>query len=302
MLTFAAYCGWTEEDAPGIDDAAQWLASGVSGDGLDCRPDKPDRHMYLFDLGMIAQGLLRYGVHTADARLVETGLAVVRTIRSALPPDVEVLRPVLGRHDLAPTWSTAGVAHLLKLLLSLLTAAELGDHASVAAADRLVASLGTPFQPGRTPPIVTCPGAEAISLHAACYAAEGLWAYGTARHHAGSSQQAHEIARWIWTRQLPDGGFPGFVDTGGRPMGGSQSDVLAQAVRLAYLTRADVAGIDRAVQALTASSARHGELAAMVYSPSSGKVHLNTWATTFAAQALDLHDSPDQLFDWRHLV
>ncbi|MGI5152960.1 hypothetical protein ACQEVC_42365 [Plantactinospora sp. CA-294935] len=283
--------------------ASRWLTSILADGRIDCRPDKPTSTVYLFDLGMIAQGLLRYGTYREDAELIESGLKLVRTIRQALPHGGEPLAPIIGAHRLPPTWSTAGTAHLLKLLLPLLTAARLGDEASLPAAHRLITAAGTPFAPDRTPEVITCPGADVVSLHAACYAAEGLWAFGAGAEDTESAVLARRITRWVWGHQLAGGGFPGFVSRDGRPAGGPQSDVLAQAIRLAHLTQAQVDGLDRAVDALTASAAAvDGEGIAIVYSPGSAARHLNTWASMFAAQALDLHEIAGHRIDWPDFV
>lgn len=324
LLTFAAYRGWSAAQAPGVSRAATWLAAACTDGSLRCRPDKPGDTRYLFDLAMIAQGLLRHGTHVADPTLVGVGLDLVREIRTQLPPHVPTLRPLAADRQSepngpVPTWSTAGTVHLLKVLQCLLTAGELGDAAADEAADLLVASAGTPFNRGDAPPIVTCPGAEVVSLHAACYAAEGLWVYAMARRRGpssvsvGSSRQAGEITRWVWAQQRADGGFPGFVTVDGREIAGAgrpvrgappaaQSDVLAQAVRLARLTGVDVDGLDAAVSVLAACTIPEGDGAAVVYAPDSGRSHLNTWTTMFAAQALDLQEPRASPFDWRDLV
>nr|MDT0659375.1 hypothetical protein [Micromonospora sp. DSM 115978] len=307
LLTLAAYGRWSPAEVPGPARAAAWLASSVADGPLDCRPDRPGATVYLFDLGMIAQGLLRYGTHLGDQRLVDSGLAVVGEVRRHLPPDLAWLHPIAGGGRPSPTWSTAGTTHLLKLLLPLCTAAELGDRAAGRDADRIAASAHASLDPQGAPPIVTCPGAEVVSLHAACYAAEGLWAYGQARHRPDATGRATEITRWVWRQQLPDGGFPGFVTNDGRAVGDWQSDVLAQAVRLGLLTGVRVDGLDRAVAAIVASASADGPGTAIRYSPRSPLTHLNTWATMFAAQALDLHDppspeSPRRQLAWRDLV
>jgi hypothetical protein len=302
LLSFAAYCGWKPEEVVGPDRAARWLVPILAGDRLTCRPDKADGLVYLFDLGMIAQGLLRYGMHTTNERLIKAGLDVVRTIRRWLPPTVATVRPVVSAQGVPSTWSTAGTLHLLKLLIPLLNAAEFGDDAAAETAHHLVTITQTTFDAGSPQTVVTCPDADVISLHAACYGAEGLWAYGMSQRHADTSDQAREITRWVWRNQLPGGGFPGFVTTSGSALGGSQSDVLAQAIRLAYLTGATVDGLDRAVGVLVESTAADGDGAAVIYRPGSTACHLNTWATMFAAQALGLHELRDQQFDWLNLV
>ena len=102
---------------------------------------------------------------------------------------------------------------------------------------------------------------------------------------------------WTWKYQLEEGGLPR-SEAGG----GEQSDVTAQAVRLSLALDERGQATERALTRLTnlARETRGG--LAVVYRPDSGKEHLNTWATLFAAQALTLAAPAAPALSWRTLV
>jgi len=81
-----------------------------------------------------------------------------------------------------------------------------------------------------------------------------------------------------------------------------QSDVTAQVARLALALKAGSPSVDRAIERLVQTAQPEPSGAAMVYQPASPTVHLNTWATLFAAQALELAAATSAQLSWRQLV
>jgi hypothetical protein len=99
--------------------------------------------------------------------------------------------------------------------------------------------------------------------------------------------------------QLPNGGFPRFADGG---VEDEQTDVTAQAVRLALLLEVSSEDVDRSVGRLVELAQPHEEARAMLYQPQTAQRHLNTWATMFAAQALAVAASLAGSVPWQAFV
>jgi hypothetical protein len=139
-------------------------------------------------------------------------------------------------------------------------------------------------------------------LHPHLYAAEGLWLFGSATGDGESLERARNAVEWAWTQQLPSGGFPRSARAGGRPGEDlEQSDVTAQATRLALALHLPAVDTERALARLQDVTRAYGESSAVLYQPTSPDRHLNTWATMFAAQALALA-ADRQALSWSELV
>src|SRR5262249_11061680 len=135
---------------------------------------------------------------------------------------------------------------------------------------------------GRMP---TGRAAPETMLHPHFYAAEGLWIWGSVTGDGDSLERARGAVDWAWAHQLETGGFP--RSAGVRAgLALEQSDVTAQAARLAFLLARCSEGRDRAVARLIDVSHPFGDGLAVAYQPTSARRHLNTCATLFAAQAV----------------
>jgi hypothetical protein len=299
MLTFLAHEVLDDFERQRADAASRWLASRIERGDRTCRMDREDG-VYLFDIGMITNGLLSYGRRTADRRLLAAGRTAAAYLIEKLGdgPMVAGTRP----RGINPTWSTAGRAHLLKVLQALLSADVHGVPGAAEAAERLAGTADEMRPSAGTVPVETCPGSELISLHAACYAAEGLWVWSEARRVADARAQAAHIVEWVWQQQLPDGGFTAYAHRDGRPVGNRwQSDVLAQAIRLAVLLDLELDGLPTASEALANSVHDHDGQTAVLYWPQVAEAHSNCWSTMFAYQALCLL-SGEPAPTWHSLV
>ncbi|MCK7624500.1 hypothetical protein MUU72_15555 [Streptomyces sp. RS10V-4] len=291
ILTFFAHETLNASDRQRADAAASWLADRLDGGDYSCRPDHGDGAVFLFDIGMITHGLLSYGRRVDDQRLLAAGRAAARFLLDHLPPTGHPHPLASGKRPptAEPTWSNSGSAHLLKLLQALVSADDAGVRGADAAAGRLVDALLAEPRPTAGAPVVTCPGSELISLHAACYAAEGLWVWDTARRRPEARERAVRITEWVWRQQLAQGGFPTYAHrTGGPASDRMQSDVLAQAIRLAGLLDLRPDGFDAAVSTLAASMYTADGTAAVLYWPQAAEPHRNCWSSLFACQALRL--------------
>ena len=110
-------------------------------------------------------------------------------------------------------------------------------------------------------------------------------------------------AEWAFAYQLEQGGLPRFAVNGkGRRAVREQSDVTAQAVRIALALDLRSSAVDRALARLieVAHGDKHGP--AIVYQPDSPDIHLSTWATLFAAQALAMAVPGAEPISWKELV
>src|SRR5439155_4244668 len=174
-------------------------------------------------------------------------------------------------------WSTRGIVHLAKLIQSFLLAAREEQAARIIDAVRAVQ---TPD--GHMP---TDPESAVTMLHPHMYGAEGLWMWGSATGDRDALERARAALQWVWTHKLSSGGLPRAY---GRPEPIEQLDVTAQAVRMALLLGVRTPGVDRAIERLLEVARERDGLLAMPYQPGSPDVHLNTWVTMFASQAVGL--------------
>ncbi|MFI1885952.1 hypothetical protein [Streptomyces jumonjinensis] len=304
MLTFLAHETLDASERQRGDAAAAWLADRISEGDYSCRPDHGDGGVFLFDIGMIVHGLLSYGRRIGDHRLLDSGRDAARFLLDHLPASGHP-HPLAAKHrprGAEPTWSNSGSAHLLKLLQALVSADDEGVTGAAEAAEQLVdAALAAPC-PDSVTPVTTCPDSDLVSLHAACYAAEGLWVWDTARRSPQARERAIRIAEWVWQQQLAGGGFTAFaLRMGGPASDRMQSDVLAQAIRLAKLLDLRPSGIGEAVSTLANSLHTFDDKAAVVYWPEAEEPHRNCWSSMFACQALRLCGDEASLA-WHELV
>jgi hypothetical protein len=276
--------------------AGEWLVARVGAGNLVARDGWDNDAVYLFDLAMIASGLLSFGRRLQIERFIQSGLALVAYLRDELSaggPLSAISRhgPASARHG----WSTRGLPHLAKLSQAFLLAEEEGQAGGSVAARLIDTVTRLQRDDGRIP---TDPGGQRVLLHPHLYAAEGLWIWGSARGDSAALTSARAALEWVWTQQLEHGGLPR-AEANGKPADASreQSDVTAQAVRLALLLDSRSPAVDRALTRLNQLTRSNNHGTAIIYWPSSPHTHLNTWATLFTAQA-----SANTPTTWRKLA
>ena len=292
-LSAAVFADATENAA--VIRAADWLCERIETNASASRRVDGSA-IYNFDQGIIAAGLIKYGVRAGKTRAVAAGIRAASRLRDQvnehghLPTfDPSAGSPV-GR---AATWSTVGRLHLAKTVQCLLLAAELGVSGMREAARTIVDDVSRGFS-------LASDGlrdaAGPTNLHATCYALEGLWIWDAAERTIRLRPLLTATFGELLTHRLPSGGLPRTVGSAAR----EQSDVHSQVVRLAALlgrTAAIPSSVARLRQ--VASQADHGW--SVPYEPESVEVHENAWATMFAAQALALIDGPPEL-EWWELI
>ena len=276
--------------------AADWLSARIEANASASRRVDGSA-IYNFDQGIIAAGLIKYGVRARNARAVAAGVRAASRLRDQLselghlPP----LDPTAGPpHGRPATWSTVGRLHLAKTVQCLLLADELGVAGMRKAARTLIDDVSSAFS-------LTNDGlrdeAGRVNLHATSYALEGLWIWDAANRTTGLRDILHSAFDELLSHQLPSGGFPRLAATGASR---EQSDVHSQVIRLAVLLgRATAVRSSVARLRQVASPAEFGW--SVPYEPQSPEVHENAWATMFAAQALSLFDGPADL-EWWELI
>jgi hypothetical protein len=176
-------------------------------------------------------------------------------------------------------WSVSYGSHLLKCAVALTALdARTGQDRHRGTVRALVEALAPLGRGGRFP---THAAATESYLHATLYALEGI-ACLRARGWEGFDDTLAAGAAWLATAQDDAGALRAWHD-GTRAWGARRSDATAQAMRFwCWHDRARWApNVARAKAFLTAAQDESGGLA---YEPGSGDV--NTWATTFAVQAL----------------
>jgi hypothetical protein len=282
--------------------AADWLVNRIALNNLTAR-EKDNIAVYNFDLAMIATGLMSFGQAIHDDRYSAVGLHLVDFIREQILAGGHLL-PLNPAYPASPrksTWSTDGSAHLLKVVQCLLIAQELGAAGMQEAITCLVRSASElQTSSGR---FITHPTDIETFLHPHLYAAEGLWMWGMAQGNCDALEQARRAVTWAWSHQLDTGGFPNKVNNvHGYISDVEQSDVTAQAVRLALLLSMSFEGLDRAIERLLQVSHGDESRKALLYQPTTANLHENTWATLFGAQALEVALVGRQALSWRLFV
>ncbi len=272
--------------------AAEWLADRLAAGVRSARAGWDSGAVYTFDLGMVSAGLQSFGDLADDERYIDLGRSTARElaayVRSAR--GLEALAPDGPASSRSSQWSTTGRAHLAKCVQCLLLAEELE------AAERLIAQAMTAQQDdGRFP---TQPGGGAVMLHPHLYAVEALWICGSALDWEEPIERARRATAWVWSHQLPDGGFPRFAGAGHG--GQEQLDVTSQAIRATVLLGMWFPGLSAAVRRLAEAAVQTDEGSALVYQP--GGSHLNGWVTMFGAQALALWSEEPTELEWAGLV
>ena len=292
VLSAAVFADATR--SPVVIRAADWLTKRIEDNAAASRRvDGPA--IYNFDQGIIAAGLIKYGVRAGKTRAMAAGIDVACRLRDQVNQHghLPTFDPIAGRPlGRAATWSTVGRLHLAKAVQCLLLAAELGATGMREAARMIVDDVSSAFSL-ESDGLRDATGSA--NLHAACYALEGLWIWDTAQRTSGLRTDLQAAFDELVSHRLPSGGFPRTA------LGTSeQSDVHAQVIRLAVLL-----GRESTVRESTARlrdiarPTRHGW--AVPYQPEAAELHENAWATMFAAQALALVDgSPD--LDWWQLI
>jgi len=302
LTHFAGRGDLTVEEERAGRRAADWLAARLSID-LSAREQWDGASVYNFDLAMIATGLLAFGDRVGMEVYVNHGKALVdflqRQIHSAA--GLTSLSPYQSALSNRSAWSTEGHAHLLKVVQCLLLADALGVANAGASACLLVErSMQYQKENGR---FVTHPQDVETMLHPHLYAVEGLWMWGTARGDSTAIERARTAHAWLWSNQLPMGGFPRFVNTGevgDAPV--EQFDVTSQALRMALALDPSLPGIPAAIARLEQIAQYTSDGAALVYQVAAPQAHLNTWVTLFGAQALEMAAFGSSVLTWRKLV
>ena len=270
--------------------AADWLVERVRTGRLAARDGWDGDAVYLFDLGMISAGLQSLGRRLDDADYSTTGLQLAERLDEELSVE---LAPVSARGPRSErtNWSTRGVVHLAKLVQCFLLA-ERPERA-----ERLIEAARAVQGPDGHMP--TDPDSSVTMLHPHMYGAEGLWMWGLATGDQDAVDRARAAVQWVWTHQLQTGGLPRAF---GRPEPVEQLDVTSQAVRMALLLGVRTPAVDRAIERLLEVARERDGMLAMPYQPGSPDVHLNTWVTMFASQALALATPGAAQLRWDQLV
>jgi hypothetical protein len=274
--------------------AAHWLVTRLDAGNLAAREGWDQNAEYLFDLGIIATGLLMLGDRISSDRYLAAGLRLVSRLRTELAGNGISALTRAGPRSTRNSWSTVGTAHLAKLVQCFLLAADQTMPDVRAIPERLIEAVKR-IQ-GHNGRIPTHPE-HAVMLHPHLYAAEGLWIWGTASGDADAVERARVALAWTWEHQLETGGLPRSetIDT-------EQTDVTTQAVRLSLALNERGPALDRALIRITELARKTPGGLALVYRPNPGNEHLNTWATLFGAQALALAAPRAPALSWRTIV
>lgn len=282
--------------------AAEWLHERVRKGNLAARDGWDNDAVYLFDLGMMAAGLLSFGRRTEVERYLDTGRLLVGFLRDGTR-STRSISPVSRRGPRSERagWSSRGVPHLAKLVQALLLADALADGTDRRVAARLIETVKRlQAADGR---MRTDEDETTTMLHPHLYAAEGLWIWGRAADDDDALERAMMALEWAFEHQLERGGLPRFA-AGGTRRGAAceQSDVTAQAVRLALVLGLRSSAVDRALTRLIEVARGDERGLGIVYQPDSPDIHLSTWATLFAAQALAMAVPGATPVAWEALV
>lgn len=287
--------GLTDAELSAGRRAGEWLVarlaeSRAARDGWDLGA------VYNFDLGMISAGLISFGRLTLLSKITDFGVLLARDLAAevlsagGLAP-VSPAGPPTGR---SAQWSTTGRPHLIKCVQALLLSEELEAAGALAGTAKDLQK-----QEGWC---LTQPDPSHVMLHPHLYAIEGLWMWGTAASDELALSRARHATEWVWRHQLPSGGFPRLVSFDNKMPAPEQWDVTSQAIRSAVMVGVEPPGLDRAVERIIQLSRPAGSGRGLVYQPSGGEEHLNSWVSMFGAQALELFADGPEAMRWDQLV
>ena len=290
-----------EREVQAGERAAEWLAARFEQDDLSARAGWDGEAVYNFDLGMIATGLMVFGARFGRERSLALGLSLAERLRDQVQPD-GTLPSIAAGSTSRSAWSTAGGAHVIKVVQALLLGHEHGGSGFRDAADRLVGTAAR-IQQGDGRFVTHRADAETM-LHPHLYAAEGLWMYAGATGEADALDRARRATEWAFGHQLDNGALPRFVATGPASAEGApeQLDLTAQAIRMALLLGLEPEGRAAALRRLAETAQAAGEHRALIYQPGAPEPHHNAWVTMFRPQAAELAAQPPPALSWRHLV
>ncbi len=280
--------------------AGDWLLGRLELGAIAAHDDFDGGAIYIFDLGMIAAGLMSFGRRIDADAFIARGEGVARRLASLVlveeqPPAIDPSGPPSTREI---TWSNASRPHLSKCVQSLALAKQWD------AARRLMAHASGFQRPDGY--FLTQASEDHVMLHPHFYTVEAMWMWGTASQDRDCLQRARRATEWAWRHQLPSGGLPRLVDLapGQHQPYVEQFDVTSQAVRAALLLDVRPEGLERAVQRLCEAAQDVDGAAALPYRSSSREIHLNAWVSMFGAQALQLaaHPAANRALEWYELV
>ena len=302
------FAGLDDASADEVDAgrlAGKWLVGRVDSGNLAARDGWDGGAVYNFDLAMMSNGLVTFGTRFDEPAMTEAGVKLAATLSYQVVGTGELSALPVGTTSTRSTWSSDGLALMIKAAQCLLTAGSASGDRVLDESAGTVAGMARRIQQhdGR---IVTHPADFETMCHPHLYAVEGLWVHAQATGNAESLDRARAGAEWVAQYQLESGGFPRYVSTVSDEVGPEQMDVTAQALRAMTLTgTGSAAGRDAAAARIVevAKPAAGGQ--ALPYQPD-GPAHQNVWVTLFAAQALKLHASAiastGVLTDWRSIV
>ncbi|PFJ17139.1 hypothetical protein COD67_07620 [Bacillus cereus] len=284
------------------EKAASWLMERIKAGNLNGRIDKTDV-VYSFDLAMIATGLMSYGLKVENKDYVNVGMEIVDILINYIKKN-EKLSSIITPHEFGNSdkWSITGSAHLLKVIQCMLLAESLGMLQAGIYAEQLLKS--TIKLVGTNGSFQTSPQNLTTYLHPHLYATEGLWIWGTAKNDNSTLFQAKESLEWVFSKQMPSGGFPEHVINNSceSTLLKEQSDVTSQIIRLANLLGSTFPGYHRSLERLNEITYGDEEAKAIVYAPESEHIHQNTWATFFAVQAIESALEKTPSLAWQKLI
>jgi hypothetical protein len=235
-------------------------------------------HVYVFDSAVALSGLLRYveqehqwaGITPASLDLGTDGLN--RYIVSRLEKSIGA-EPLAEEDE--DRWSLRFGPHLLKTILGLFLYARRNESGLPQLACEGLSKLSQSLSG-------ILSSSSPIYVHALCYALEGLW---LRKLVLGEKIDEHlQMGLDILAEvQQDSGGIPAYIHDD-LALGPCRSDATAQAIRLWTLAGSEVyvPQITRAVCFLRDMQAPSGGLRYQ-----EGSDDINTWATIFAAQAVD---------------
>ncbi|WP_432563237.1 hypothetical protein [Kineococcus sp. SYSU DK003] len=311
--------------------AVQWLAEAVqpvpgafrcldASAAVGRFAGKADR-LYTFDAGIILQGLVAHHVATgselARRTAVDTGEWLLGLVDAAGVVQPWPATAEAGRWQDAPgDWSTRPGVHHAKIGIGLAALGDLtGDERYTRAAVAVCEdALKLQLPSGR---FVTNPDAGTTNIHPHCYAAEALWAVGTATDREDLVEASERATLWALAATdrhgLPPRRYGLDADGSIVAVRHPRVDGVAQVLRLAALHSAH--GTHAAQRLLTALLERQvhapgepradGGFAFGAGTDGTPLPHANVWVTAFAVQALVLAAGERRgtaVLDWRHLV
>ena len=291
--------------------AANWLinkATHKSG-GILCRYfyDKTEfrgsfenEEMFLFDSGMVLNGIINLYEITKDEKYLEFSKRLAKFIIGKQKPDGSFYAVYNGKDesltDNGEKWSTQLGAFHNKLSIGLLKLHKITKDEKYKNSAIKICDYSLKFfqNDGR---VITFSKTGDSLFHPHCYAAEGLYVAGKYLNNKKYLEFSKKATEYLFNNQKENGGIPQFFRNN-KLIDFERTDILGQALRMGILHSIKKGKFEILKQRLLEfQNTKEEQKGGFIYGyddKGNKYEHINSWCTMFALQALILYEQKSE--------